>query len=117
VPRRSGSRNESPSKRPARSKDGDSSKAAPAGKGTDPSEFDPEFVVGEEDDVASRAGTPRPKEKAQPAEASTENGDGKKDDDQATRVEEKPEQPPEIPPEIQSRLRKLDKLEPKYTGG
>jgi hypothetical protein len=31
-------------------------------------------------------------------------------------VEEKPEQPPEIPPEVQLRLRRLDKLEPKYTG-
>jgi hypothetical protein len=73
--------------------------------------------VGEEDDVPSRVGTPRPKEKAHPTEASAENGDGKKEDDQSALVEEKPEQPPEIPPEIQLRLRKLDKLEPKYTGG
>jgi hypothetical protein len=73
-------------------------------------------VVGEEDDLASRAGTPRPKEKAPLAEVNTKDGDGK-EDDQATLVEETPEQPPEMPPEIQLRLRKLDKLEPKYTGG
>jgi hypothetical protein len=72
--------------------------------------------VGEEADLSSRAGTPRPKEKAPPAEVSTEDGDGK-EDDQATLVQERPEQPPEMPPEIQLRLRKLDKLEPKYTGG
>jgi hypothetical protein len=72
--------------------------------------------VGEEDDAPSRTETSRPKEEAQPTEASIENGDGQKEDDQATLVEEKPEQPPEIPPELQLRLRKLDKLEPKYTG-
>jgi hypothetical protein len=118
TPRRSNSRNLSPSKRTTRSKDADSTKAAPAGKGPDPSEFDPEFVVGEEEDQPSRAGTPRPKEKAQPAEASTENGAGNKGEEEGptAEVEEKAEQPPEIPPEIKLRLRKLDKLEPKYTG-
>jgi DNA mismatch repair ATPase MutL len=114
--RRSSSRNLSPSKRSARSRDADNSKAAPAGKGPDPSEFDPEFVIGEEEDQSSRAGTPRPKEKASPAEASTEDGEGKKEDEPAAEPDEKPEQPPVIPPEIQTRLRKLDKLEPKYTG-
>ena len=116
--RRSNSRNLSPSKRTARSKDADSSKTAPAGKGPDPSEFDPEFVIGEEEDQPSRAGTPRPKEKAQPAEASAENGEGKKEETEGptAEVQEKPEQPPEIPPEAKLRLRRLDKLEPKYTG-
>jgi hypothetical protein len=114
--RRSSSRNLSPSTRSARSKDADNSKAAPAGKGPDPSEFDPEFVIGEEEDQPSRAATPRPKEKATPAETSIENGDTKKEDEPATETDEKPEQPPAIPPETQARLRKLDKLEPKYTG-
>jgi hypothetical protein len=120
--RRSNSRNLSPSKRTARSKDGDSSKAAPAGTGPDPSEFDPEFVIGEEDDQPSRAGTPRPKEKAQPAEdvaENGENGEGKKEEEEGptAEVEVKPEQPPELPRDIQLRLRRLDKLDPKYTGG
>ena len=120
--RRSNSRNLSPSKRPTRPRDGDNSKAAPAGKGPDPSEFDPEFVIGEDDDQPSRAATPRPKEKAPAADAVGENGDEKKEDSQAAQGEgeaeapEKAEQPPEIPPEVKLRLRRLDKLEPKYTG-
>ncbi|KAH7077494.1 hypothetical protein BKA63DRAFT_564080 [Paraphoma chrysanthemicola] len=116
TPRRSSSRNLSPSKRTAKSKDGDTSKAAPTGKGPDPSEFDPEFVIGDETEAPSRSVTPRPKEKAQPEEGATENGGDKKDDEKDTKAEEKQEQVPEIPPEIQLRLRKLDKLEPKYTG-
>lgn len=119
APRRSSSRNLSPSKRTARSKDGDGSKSAPAGKGPDPSEFDPEFVIGDEEDAPSRASTPRPKEKAQSADATTENGesvDGRKEGDQPGEGSDKPEKTPEIPPEVQTRLRKLDKLEPKYSG-
>tara|TARA_R110002003_G_scaffold121_11_gene10727 strand:+ start:6070 stop:6270 length:201 start_codon:yes stop_codon:yes gene_type:complete len=65
--------------------------------------------------VPSRTGTPRPKEKTQPAEGATEDG-GEKEDEKDAKLEEKPDQAPEIPPEIQLRLRKLDKLEPKYTG-
>lgn len=115
--RRSNSRNLSPATRAARSKDGDSSKAAPAGKGPDPSEFDPEFVIGEEDDQPTPVATAQPKEEAPPADAGTENGEGNKDEEAVpAKVEEKPEQPPEIPPEIKQRLRRLDKLEPKYTG-
>lgn len=115
APRRSSSRNLSPSTRTARGKDADSSKTAPAGKGPDPSEFDPEFVIGEEEDQPSRAGTPRPKEKAQPTEAGAENGEAKEETPTAD-SDEKPDKTPEIPPEVQQRLRKLDKLEPKYTG-
>lgn len=114
--RRSSSRNLSPSKRTARSKDGDSSKAAPTGKGPDPSEFDPEFVIGDEDEQPSRAGTPRPKEKAPIKEGANENDGEKKEDGKEAEGEEKPDKAPEIPPEVQVRLRKLDKLEPKYTG-
>jgi hypothetical protein len=106
----------SPSKRTSRSKDGDSSKAAPTGKGPDPSEFDPEFVIGDEDEQPSRAGTPRPKEKAPTTEGASENGSEKKEDDKEAEGDEKPDKAPEIPPEVQTRLRKLDKLEPKYTG-
>jgi hypothetical protein len=116
--RRSSSRNLSPSKRSARSKDGDSSKAAPTGKGPDPSEFDPEFVIGDEDEQASRAGTPRPKEKAPSTEGTSDHGGEKKDDDKEAETSEKDksDKAPEIPPEVQLRLRKLDKLEPKYSG-
>jgi len=73
-------------------------------------------VVGDEDEQPSRAGTPRPKEKAHSSEGATENGSDKKEDDKDAETDEKPDKTPEIPPEIQTRLRKLDKLEPKYTG-
>ena len=117
APRRSSSRNLSPSKRSAKGKDADSSKAAPAGKGPDPSEFDPEFVIGEEEEQSSRAETPRPKEKAQPAKPATENGEDKKEDEKAGETDDEPDKEPELPPAVQTRLRKLDKLEPKYSGG
>jgi hypothetical protein len=61
-------------------------------------------------------GTPRPKEKAQPAEGATENGSDKAENEKEAEADEKPDKAPEIPPEVQARLRKLDKLEPKYTG-
>jgi len=114
TPKRSNSRNLSPSKRPLKSKDGESpGKAVPSGKGPDPSEFDPEFVIGEDDEQPSRTGTPRPKEKAEAVETvSEEKGE---DESKGADGEAKP-QTPEIPPETQARLRKLDKLEPKYSG-
>jgi hypothetical protein len=110
--RRSGSRNLSPSKRSTKSKDGDSSKGAPAGKGPDPSEF----VIGDEEDQPSRASTPRPKEKAHSGEGASEDGSEKKEDDKEAVADEKSDKTPDIPPEVQLRLRKLHKLEPKYTG-
>jgi hypothetical protein len=120
---RSTSRNLSPSKRSAKPKDADS-KAAPTGKGPDPSEFDPEFVIGEEDDQPSRSGTPKPKDKAPAAEATAGDGSEEKTepDGQAAEGEDKSdkkddtEKAPEIPAEVKMRLRRLDKLEPKYSG-
>jgi hypothetical protein len=118
-PRRSSSRNLSPSKRTSRPKDGESSKAAPTGKGPDPSEFDPEFVIGDEDEQPSRIGTPRPKDKAEATETAggaAAEGTGKAQNGEVAPTEEKDTSPPELPLEVQTRLRKLDKLEPKYTG-
>lgn len=116
ISRRSSARNTSPSKRPLKAKDADNGgKAAPSGKGPDPSEFDPDFVIGEDDDQPSRVGTPRPKEKA---DASDEAHGGKEKDGDGTApaAEEKAASAPDIPPEVQTRLRRLDKLEPKYSG-
>ncbi|KAF2872044.1 hypothetical protein BDV95DRAFT_33316 [Massariosphaeria phaeospora] len=116
TPRRSSSRNLSPSKRPAKSKDADNgSKAAPVGKGPDPSEFDPEFVIGEEDDQSNRSGTPQPKEKADMADNTASDGQEKAEDGQAATADGKASTPPKIPADVQVRLRKLDKLEPKYS--
>lgn len=81
----------------------------PTGKGPDPAEFDPEFVIGEEDDENSRAGTPRPKEKAEAGESPTGNGKEGAENPKDT-------SPPALSPEIRARLRRLEKLEPKYTG-
>lgn len=114
--RRSDSRTQSPSKRTAKGKDEDSSKNAPAGKGPDPSTFDPEFVVGEEDEQPSRVGTPQPKEKVPSTEPATDNGLEKQEDEKATEADGKQDKAPEVPAEVQIRLRRLDKLEPKYTG-
>lgn len=107
--RRSNSRNLSPSKRSSRSKDGE--KLAASGKGPDPAEFDPEFVIGEEDDEPSRAGTPRPKEKAETGETGTPTGNAKEGAEDG-----KDNSPPALSPEIRNRLRRQEKLEPKYTG-
>lgn len=109
----------SPSKRQPKGKDGDGSgKVAPTGKGPDPSEFDPEFVIGEDEDQPSRTGTPRPKEKvaegSEGAGASEEQG--KEEEGKTEGAEEKASPVPDISPEIKARLRKLDKLEPKYSG-
>ncbi|PVH98685.1 hypothetical protein DM02DRAFT_32892 [Periconia macrospinosa] len=114
VPRRANSRTDSPSKRSGKPKEADG-KAAPAGKGPDPSEFDPEFVIGEDDDQPSRTGTPRPKEKTESTETASGGDKAQEEDGKPASNEEEPAAP-EIPPEVQTRLRKLDKLEPKYTG-
>lgn len=118
TPKRSSSRTLSPSKRPNKGKDGDSpGKAASTGKGPDPSEFDPEFVIGDEDDQLSRAATPLPKEKPEGGEtAGTSEGAEKEEDGKAGAAEGNTPPAPEIPPETRARLRKLDKLEPKYSG-
>jgi hypothetical protein len=73
-------------------------------------------VIGDDEDQPSRATTPRPKEKAHSSEGASEDGSEKKEDDKEAVADEKPDKTPEIPPEVQLRLRKLDKLEPKYTG-
>ncbi len=118
TPRRSSSRNLSPSKRPLKGKDADG-KTTPLTKGPDPSEFDPEFVVGDEDEQLSRAGTPQPKEKAPAGDSSTAESSDKKEEKSAVDAdtEDKADKEPQLPADVQTRLRKLDKLEPKYSGG
>lgn len=119
APKRSNSRNLSPAKKPVKGKDADTSgKAAPSGKGPDPSEFDPEFVIGEDEEQPSRSGTPRPKEKADTSDTTLDDSKEKEKegDSQVVAADDKTSTAPEIAPDVQVRLRKLDKLEPKYTG-
>lgn len=118
TPKRSNSRNLSPSKRPA---NGESPSKAATGKGIDPAEF----VIGDDEDQPSRTATPRPKEQAEGAEASVsddkagKNGEAEKetkDGEEQGEPAEKQPPAPEMSPETKARLRKLDKMEPKYSG-
>jgi hypothetical protein len=122
----------------------------PTGKEVDPSEFEPEFVIGEEGDTStqpSRVPTP-----AQPATAPTSaltsaptsaptsattsapapstNGEGEtvteiketgsstpeQKKDSVDVADEAPATPQQLPVDVRQRLRKLERLEPKYSG-
>ncbi|KAI9820314.1 MAG: hypothetical protein M1827_005936 [Pycnora praestabilis] len=106
--RRSSSRTVSPSRRQGRARNrekGDSNGASKAQP--DPSEFDPEFVI-EDEDVTSRAATPvLGKERSEGAEGDDVVGKGKP-------LAEEPEASPELPTEVRAKLRKLEKLESRY---
>jgi hypothetical protein len=72
-------------------------------------------VIGD-DDEPSRAATPRPKEKSDASDAVPPNGKEKEVNGQGGITEEKVGAQLELPAEVRARLRKLDKLEPKYSG-
>ncbi len=132
---RSGSRNISPSmRRPRREQDVGERATMPIGKEVDPSEFEPEFVIGEEGDTStqpSRVPTP-----AQPAMALTsapapstnlevettseikETGSSTPElkKDGVDVANQAPATPQELPMDVRQRLRKLERLEPKYSG-
>lgn len=118
VSKRPGSRAISPSRRATRPKDQDNgNKEPPSGRGPDPSEFDPDFVIGE-DDEPSRAGTPRPKEKAEASDVTQTDNSGK---DKEENGKEQARDATlsgqaELPPEVRTKLRKLERLESKYSG-
>lgn len=120
--RRSSSRTVSPSKRQGRARERERKDNDTAEKGPDPSEFEPEFVVDDEES-RSRVGTPGPgaersggvavggavKEKALAEETKEPNGRLAEDGDGPA--------PPELPTDVRVKLRKLDKLESRYQGG
>ncbi|KAI9769982.1 MAG: hypothetical protein M1840_003693 [Geoglossum simile] len=115
--RRSSSRRASPSKRQGRSRLLDQNDKDIAAGGPDPSEFEPEFVIGE-DDIESRAATPLPKEKA--SQADNDGAEGTKLPEEAgaeakeKHVEPKSSNMSELPTDVRVKLRKLDKLESRY---
>ncbi|KAI9661000.1 MAG: hypothetical protein M1821_009327 [Bathelium mastoideum] len=122
--RTSSGRTRSPTKRPARPRvhSQDSSDRSLQVRGPDPSEFDPEFVIGSE--TPSRTSTPQIKEDADPPpkknEAQPGGEDGNKHDENkesapGEQVQETPQQPPELPIDVKTKLRKLEKLEPRYS--
>ena len=114
---RSSSRNLSPSKRSARAHHSRRQETGDATtKGPDPSAFEPEFVI--DDDDLSRSGTPKP---AADPEAVREkpNQDPPTENDSASphgAQEESPQRSTELPTEVRVKLRKLDKLESRYHG-
>ncbi|KAK8433715.1 leucine zipper protein 1 [Phyllosticta citricarpa] len=116
--RRSNSRALSPGRRPARPRTPDLGDK-PNAKGPDPAEFDPEFVVGE--DEMSRSTTPKPaddKDETAQAAAPTENGNVSKGEQESSDSKQYvggSAASAELPMETRMRLRKLEKLEPKYS--
>lgn len=94
----------------------------PPPKGPDPSEFDPEFVVGDEEGL-SRTGTPQPpraKEaeavgKSADNEASGVTGEGEKQREDGADITAQTA-PTELPADVLEKIRKLERLEPKYKG-
>ena len=98
------------------SKDGESPT-----KGPDPSEFEPDFIVGS-DSTPSRSTTPRPLQGN--GENATTNGTPAEappgSNDKETREEDAEKYTiaasPELPTDVRLKLRKLEKLESKYYG-
>lgn len=110
-----------------------------AGKGPDPAEFEPEFVIGdgEDEDGSTRVGTPAPGsvQEGRGDLEGTRNGDGPKDEQGKQDEEEASERKHdndgevgdsakgdgegdkiELPANVTQRLKKLERLEPKYSG-
>ncbi|MCJ1281390.1 hypothetical protein MMC26_000709 [Xylographa opegraphella] len=115
------SRTSSPAVRSARARPGDSKTGDIPEKGPDPKEFEPEFVI-EDEDVISRAGTPRPVHvkdgESQSGEAVAEKSaapDGERQPEE-DRGSEKVSQVAalELPSEVRVKLRKLERLESRY---
>ncbi len=126
--RRSSSNARSPANR-ARKREGeaDSKPTFPNGKAPDPNEFEPEFIIGE-DEAPSRTATPvahkEEADKSGTGEQEEDDGVEDKKGGEAQEAEgEKAEParddraaPPQIPLEVRKRLLRLEKLEPKYQG-
>ncbi|MCJ1463187.1 hypothetical protein MMC07_001792 [Pseudocyphellaria aurata] len=111
---RPSNRTGSPNKRAARRKDDDSSL-----KGPDPSEFEPENVIGNED-IPVKSETPRP---AQRKDGVTMANDGPSKEPSTSNNEEVDRTTAtdsilisqELPTDVRVKLRKLEKLESKYS--
>jgi hypothetical protein len=98
-------------------------------RGPDPTEFEPEFAIGDDDasTLVSRSSTPKPEsteasdnakgeksvEKSGEAEGAADNTVNGKDNAPA---KESGQPSAELPPEVRAKLRKLNKLESRYQG-
>ena len=91
----------------------------PQRRAPDPAEFEPEFVIGD-DDLPSRSVTPRPAEPKKHTTSSDSAPDSNADATNGTAQENsatKDSAAVELPTDVRVKLRKLDKLESKYHGG
>lgn len=91
-------------------------------RGPDPTEFEPEFAIGD-DDSSSRSGTPRPESSGAPENTQGENAEQSQGPgENATNEKEgEPEAEfvpaaPELPPDVKAKLRRLAKMETRYQG-
>ena len=119
--RKSSSRAESPAKRALRPGASSKQNGETAGKGPDPAEFEPEFVL-DHSDVPSRSVTPRPaptrsesptKDTAGEVAEEVRNGEETsekvvQDGSAATSLE--------LPTDVRVKLRRMEKLESRYHG-
>lgn len=92
-------------------------------RGPDPKEFEAAFTIGD-DEHSSRPETPRPGTPGAASEAGA-SGEGAEMEGKAAGAteQEAPEKEPkgkeaptELPPDVRAKLRRLDKLEPRYHG-
>ena len=118
---RSSSRAESPAKRAIRSGAREKRDGDPTGKGPDPSEFEPEFIIADSD-PPSRVGTPRPALTipGSPSKESSQDvlPEAKAGEEEQTRTADNDlrSTPVELPTDVRVKLRKLEKLESRYHG-
>ncbi|KAL2818625.1 hypothetical protein BJX63DRAFT_58414 [Aspergillus granulosus] len=121
--RRPPGRNLSPGRRPSRTR---RNTGTPV-RGPDPTEFEPEFAIGD-DDASSRSATPKPESTETPDNSQGEKSGEKSGEargvadtaangkDSAPPTQESAQPSAELPPEVRAKLRKLNKLESRYQG-
>ncbi|OJJ55586.1 hypothetical protein ASPSYDRAFT_158506, partial [Aspergillus sydowii CBS 593.65] len=116
--RRPPGRNLSPGRRPARPR---RNTGTPV-RGPDPTEFEPEFAIGD-DDSSSRSGTPRPESSGAPENTQGENseqsegpGENATNGKEGALEADSAPATPELPPDVKAKLRRLTKMETRYQG-
>ena len=116
------SRSSSPAVRAARRRPTDNGTGDPTAKGPDPKDFEPEFVIGDEE-LLSRKGTPQPQDGRNPdisedgqTEKATSVDSAQVESKDAAVQDEAPAAVTELPKEVRVKLRKLERLESRYQG-
>lgn len=91
-------------------------------RGPDPTEFEPEFAIGD-DDSSSRSGTPRPESSGAPENTQGENaeqnqgpGENATNEKEGEPEAESVPAAPDLPPDVKAKLRRLAKMETRYQG-